>query len=294
MAKPHKFGSVHTGEKLDSLEKYLKAYSTALKDQGFHLIFFDAFAGTGDVKIGEDSPLLEAVDDYSPFIQGSAQRALQLGTAFDEYIFVEKSRKKANELNELKEAHPTIADRTSIKCADANDALLKFCAETNWVHSRAVVFLDPYGNQVKWTTIEAVAKTEAIDLWYLFPAGLGVHRQIGKDARVHPSHELSLDDLLGTKDWRTAFIEEQESPDLFGSHRERAKVATPRSITLFMIKRMREVFRGGVLDEWLPLGSRGIHMYSLVFAWANPSKKANLAGKLAAAVLRSKPRGRSK
>jgi three-Cys-motif partner protein len=156
------------------------------------------------------------------------------------------------------------------------------------------VFLDPYGNQVKWTTIEAIAKTAGIDLWYLFPAGLGVHRQIGKDAKVHASHEASLDELLGTSDWRNAFIEEQSSQDLFGARKDFAKIATPRSVTQFMIKRMREVFRGGVLDEWLPLGSQGNHMYSLLFAWANPSEKAQLAGKLAAAVLRSKRRGRTK
>jgi three-Cys-motif partner protein len=294
VARPHRFGSAHTSAKLDSLEKYLRAYSTALKNQGFRLIFFDAFAGTGDVQIGDDSTLLEGVDDYSPFIQGSTQRALRLGTAFDEYVFVEKDRKKAKELKALKDSHRDIADRISIQCDDANEALLKFCSETNWNNSRAVVFLDPYGNQVKWTTIEAIAKTQAIDLWYLFPAGLGVHRQIGKDARVHASHETSLDELLGTKDWRNAFIEEQETPDLFGSRTALSKVATPKSITQFMIQRMRGIFRGDVLDEWLPLGSRGIHMYSLIFAWANPSEKARLAGKLAAAVLGSKPRGRSK
>lgn len=57
---------------------------------------------------------------------------------------------------------------------------------------------------------------------------------------------------------------------------------------------MGQIFKGGVLDEWLPLGSRGIHMYSLVFAWANPREKAKLAGKLAKAVLGSVRRGRTK
>jgi three-Cys-motif partner protein len=147
---------------------------------------------------------------------------------------------------------------------------------------------------VKWTTIEAIAKTQAIDLWYLFPAGLGVHRQIGKDATIDPTHAASLDDLLGTKEWRRAFIEERSENDLFGARRDQIKTATPESITRFMIERMRPVFKGGVLDEWLPLGSNGIHMYSLIFAWANPSPKAKLAGKLAAAVLRSTRRGRPK
>lgn len=33
------------------------------------------------------------------------------------------------------------------------------------------MFLDPYGMQVDWATIEAIAKTKAIDLWILFPLG---------------------------------------------------------------------------------------------------------------------------
>jgi len=276
------------------LHEYLKAYSTALKNQGFRLLFFDAFAGTGDIQIGSEGLLLKGVDDYSPFIQGSAHRALQLGIAFDEYIFVEKSRAKAKALNALKDQYPSIADRISIRQADANDELLRFCAQTNWKKCRAAVFLDPYGNQVVWTTLEAIAATRAIDLWYLFPAGLGVHRQIGRNARVHPDHAASLDELLGTKDWRRSFIEEGDDEDLFGAIKARSKVATPESITLFMIERMRQIFKGGVLDEWLPLGSRGIHMYSLIFAWANPSERARLAGRLARAVLRSSRGGRSK
>jgi three-Cys-motif partner protein len=289
-----KFGSAHTEQKLGKLDEYLKAYSTALKHQKFRLTFFDAFAGTGDIQIAPEASLLEGIDDYSPFISGSAHRALQLGTAFDEYIFVEKSRSKSKALNELKIQYSKVADRISILCADANEELLKFCVRTDWNECRAVVFLDPYGNQVKWTTIEAVARTRAIDLWYLFPAGLGVHRQIGKNATVHASHESSLDDMFGTREWRNAFIEEQAGADLFGAVSGFAKVATPKSITLFMIERMRQIFKGGVLDEWMPLGSRGIHMYSLIFAWANPSEKAKLAGKLAKAVLRSSRRGRPK
>jgi three-Cys-motif partner protein len=124
MATKQRFGSEHTDQKLEKLEDYLKAFSTALKHQGFHLVFFDAFAGTGDIQIGSASELLESVEEYSPFIQGSAGRALQLGAAFDEYVFVEKSRAKANVLELLKQTYPTIADRISIRRADANEALL--------------------------------------------------------------------------------------------------------------------------------------------------------------------------
>ena len=179
------FAGPHTANKLDKLEAYLKAYLTVLKKQDFHTIYFDAFAGTGKAPISVSSePVLPLDDDATTFIVGSARRALDPDLSFSEYIFVEKGRAKAQELEDLKDAYPAKAERIKIENTDANSALRKFCTTRNWKKCRAVVFLDPFGNQVEWSTIEAVAATMAIDLWYLFPAGLGVHRQIGRDARV--------------------------------------------------------------------------------------------------------------
>ena len=59
-------------------------------------------------------------------------------------------------------------------------------------------------------------------------------------------------------------------------------------MTEFMIECMKPIFGDGVLADWLPLGGKGRHDYSLLFAWANPSPKAKLAAKLAAAVLKRK------
>lgn len=290
-----KFGGKHTEQKLVSLEEYLRAYTTALRSQGFRLVFFDGFAGTGDIEVGSGGASLFSGEDYRPFIEGSAQRALRLKESFDEYVFVEKSSSKVSELEALKVQFAEISDRIRIICGDSNIELKRFCADQNWARTRAVVFLDPFGNQVEWNTIVEVANTKAIDLWYLFPAGLGVHRQISRGGTVDKTHEASLDSLMGAADWRTEFISSDVSPDLFEVSRTvPRKTATPDSITRFMIKRMKGVFEGGVLDQWLPLGSRGVHMYSLIFAWANPSPKAKLAGKLAAAVLRSRAVGRAK
>jgi len=111
---PQRFGSAHTSNKLDKLERYLTTYSTALKNQDFRLIFFDAFAGTGQIQVSEAAPLLESITEYGPFIIGSTERALQLGKAFDEYIFVERSAQKVQRLAELKKKYPNVADRVSI------------------------------------------------------------------------------------------------------------------------------------------------------------------------------------
>lgn len=53
-----------------------------------------------------------------------------------------------------------------------------------------------------------------------------------------------------------------------------------------MIERMKTVFKGVVLDEWLPLGRGGSHWYSLLFACANPSSQAKqIAERVARAVM---------
>ncbi len=291
---PQRFGGAHTEQKLDKFEEYLDRFTTVLKHQPFQLIYFDAFAGTPDIDLGSpDLPLLPA-EDFREFLQGSSRRALKFGKKFAKYIFVEREEKNVAELESLKREYPDLANRIEIRCSDANAELAKFCSR--WPRmQRAVVFLDPFGNQVSWQTIEQIAATKAIDLWYLFPAGLGVYRQIGRTGKPHDTyHADSMDRLLGTKAWRTAFASSRETQDLFERRTEVKKTATPESITRFMIDRMKGVFAGGVLDEWLPLGSDGRHSYSLIFACANPDPKANtLALRLAKAVLRSKTRGRS-
>ena len=261
-------------------------------------IYVDAFAGTGTAPIAASSdPALPLDDDASEFIVGSARRALGLQLSFSEYIFVEKGRGRARELERLKAAFPEKASRIRIENADANAALQAICVKRDWKKCRAVFFLDPFGNQVEWNTIAAIARTQAVDLWYLFPAGLGVHRQISGKATFDRDKERSLTRLLGTSDWKQAFIAEEERPvDLFGhAGSTSVKAVTPASATRFMIERMKTVFKGGVLDEWLELGPRGHHSYSLLFACANPSPNANaLALKLAKAVLKSGKHGGTK
>jgi three-Cys-motif partner protein len=174
------FGGPHTAKKLERLEKYLRAFLTAFQNQSWaHTIYLDAFAGTGQVPMKKREGELPLGDDDQAFIMGSAKRALGLELKFNEYIFVEKSRKKSDELRaKLQSEYPDRAAQIVVHAADANTVIRELCACRDWRRCRAVVFLDPFGSQVDWKTIEAIASTRAIDLWYLFPAGLSVHRQI--------------------------------------------------------------------------------------------------------------------
>src|SRR5215831_10862235 len=148
---PQQFGGSHTEEKLDKLEEYLRVFTTVLKNQPFKLIYFDAFAGTPEIEVDPVvTPLL--VDDYRPFLEGSSRRALKFGKAFARYVFVDRRKGNVTELQALKADFPDLRDRIDIRHSEANAELEKFCS--NWPKSqRAVVFLDPFGNQVAWKTI---------------------------------------------------------------------------------------------------------------------------------------------
>ena len=273
MSKQSAFVGGHTLEKLDAVEKYLQAFQTALKKQKFHTVFFDAFAGTGDLPAQAAGQLLDGVVDPDQIAEGSARRALRIKPPFDEYIFVEQMKGKAAELLALKTDFNDLAPRISVIHGDANRAVADFCGSRDWARTRMVCFLDPFGNQVSFSTIEAVAKCN-IDLWYLFPAGIGVNRQISGDGTVVASAEPSLDRMYGTADWRTEFIQAKSVPTLFGDENVLEKNSSAEIATRFMIRRMKTVFGGRVLDSWLPLGRNGGHWYSLIFACGNPEPKA--------------------
>jgi three-Cys-motif partner protein len=186
--KPHRFGGDWTQTKLDVLKDYLAAYTKALKDkptpaQPFRKAYIDAFAGTGSRAARERSTSSEPGSLLFPdlaepapqkLLDGSAKLALQVEPRFDKYIFIERSPERCEQLETLKQEFPTLADDIDVQQGEANDVIQKLCAPLNaWKSRRAVLFLDPYGMQVEWKTIEAVAATKAIDLWLLVPLGWG-------------------------------------------------------------------------------------------------------------------------
>jgi three-Cys-motif partner protein len=284
------FAGMHTVEKLKVLENYLGAYQRVLKNTNFETVFFDAFAGTGEIPIDEAGGLFQDVEEADPFIEGSARRALGVKPPFARYIFVERSRGKAALLQNLRSDFPHLSARIRIERADANTAVEEFCKKEDWKRSRSVMFLDPFGNQVGWNTIEAIARTRAIDLWYLFPAHLGINRQISASGDFDMHKGASLDRALGTSEWREEFVARINRENLWGETEQVSfKQSTVDSVTRFMIKRMKAVFKGVVLDEWLPLGRGGSHWYSLIFACANPNAKATeIAERVARAVMTRK------
>ncbi len=291
MAKTQSFGGDWTEEKLIRIKKYLSAYTTALSKQPFRTAYIDAFAGTGYRQLRQERSPTEYMfpefieEDAQSFLQGSAQIALQTQPRFSKYFFIERDEGRFAELAKLKEAFPALAADIVLINADCNAYLQDLCLNRNWKHNRAVLFLDPFGMQVEWATIEAIASTQAIDLWVLFPLGVAVNRLLRRDGKIDTTLSRRLDRLFGTSDWFDAFYQTDVQQTLFGEEARLKKKANLEQIGRYFLARLKTTF-AGVAEEPLPLyNSRGNPLYILCFAAGNP-RAARLAVKIAQDILK--------
>ena len=286
-----KFGGVWTEEKLDGVRKYLTAYATIMRKQPFRFAYIDAFAGTGYRTLKESDNSTElmfpemAESEVQGFLDGSARVALEVEPQFDKYIFIEKDKNRFSELQKLNDDFPHLSDRIEIVQADGNTHVQKLCSY-DWLGTRrrAVLFLDPYGMEVKWQTIEAIANTKAIDLWLLFPLGVAVNRLLRKDSQIGDSIRKTLNEFFGTADWFDEFYNEEDA-SLFENSSKLSKVADWDAIENYFIERLDSIFVK-VADNPLRLyNSHNNPLYLLCFAAGNP-KGASTAVRIAQDILR--------
>ncbi|MBC8179894.1 three-Cys-motif partner protein TcmP, partial [candidate division KSB1 bacterium] len=226
---------------------------------------------------------IKEIETYS---KGSARIALEIKPEFDKYIFIEKSKKHFTELFKLKEEFIDKEKKIDLINTDANSWLIDRCNNYKWQNNRAVLFLDPYGMQVNWETVKAIANTEAIDLWYLFPLGIGVNRLLKKDAgKIPASWEIKLDSILGTNEWKEAFYYETQATTFFGNETKIIKDADFNKISKFIVKRLKSIFASVAEKPLLLRNSRNNPLYLLCFASGNP-RGAKTAKKIAQDILK--------
>ena len=260
-----KFGGSWTNKKLDSLKQYVLAYEKVMENQKFKLLYIDAFAGSGYRKVKKDeSPI-------GDFQKGSPLIILENTQRFDEYIFIEKDPDIFQTLKQIEDQFSS--KNLTFENEDANVCIKKLCETTNWTNHRAVLFLDPFAMEVEWDIIKAIAQTQAIDLWILFPA-MAVNRLLCRDGKIPEKLCKKLDKTLGTAEWREAFYQEKQQLSLFDKNSEIEKVASFEDIKRFYLDRLKTVFPGVTYNP-LPLkNSKGSILFYLYFAVSNPRGKS--------------------
>jgi three-Cys-motif partner protein len=208
----HAFGGEWTETKLRIVEAYAKSFQTALKNQQFETWYIDPFAGsgervqkmlTGDLMQGR--PLEEELVTFS----GSARRALEITPPFAHYRFADTKPAHIEALQSLKSEY---AERDiKIFPGDGNECIRKILSNKLWCghqsawKQRGMVFLDPYGMNVNWETLQQIAATQRLDVWFLF-AAKAVRQQLGPSLEsVDAGKAGALDRFFGEPSWREEF-----------------------------------------------------------------------------------------
>ena len=265
LAEPkNRWGGEWTREKLDILERYLDAYTTALKNQSFKLMYVDAFAGTGHVE------LVKYDSDAIEFIQGSAVRAAHIDDRqFDRLVFVEKDPGRCAKLLEtLKEKHHRRDIR--IENADANGFLRNLQPEPDWNQWRGVLFLDPFATEVEWSTIERIAGFNALDTWILFPTR-AIVGMLPKSKRPDDKWVDRLTTVFGDDSWRRLYREKQT---LFGDVEYERTPGVTGLLDIYKNK-LAQAFGNRFLRQSRTLkNSKNAPLFEFLFCVGSPRPKA--------------------
>lgn len=268
------FGGPWTILKLDVIEDYLRSFTTALKNFQFTRIYIDAFAGSGDFSLKPaDVPLLESrrqLDVYA----GSARRALAISPPFERLYFIDADRRNVQALQKLADADE--AKRAVVAHGDANTEVLKICDATNWRRTRGVLFLDPFGNEVEWATLEKIATRTKLDVWYLFPlSSLYRNAPLDRDKLTNDKRATTTK-ILGTSEWEEAFYSAPPAPDTLFDLPGVSKLQRTLNVDgmeAFVKRRLESVFPL-VLGPKRLYGPTKAPLFSLFFALSNDSPKA--------------------
>jgi three-Cys-motif partner protein len=271
------FGGRWTEQKLEAIEKYLPAYTTILTKspaaQYLKTMYVDAFAGTGKMEFVEPDQESLFTAEEEAYLSGSARRALSTRPEFNKYIFVDNNTAKRKHLERLKQDFPDKSTRIEVHTEDANSFLLRLCATTDWSKWRAVVFLDPFAMSVPWSTVEAIAATKAIDLWYLFPCG-AFNRLLTRKGKPPAKWSEALTRICGTTEWESRFYQQSQQEDLFGRMASEEKVTGFEGINNFFHERLQSVFTRVAAKPLVLVNSRKVPIFMLFFAAGNPKGSA--------------------
>ena len=184
-------------DKLSMLEQYLAAYVNLLSTEklkefcsDFHYI--DAFAGA-----------TEHIDkETGEYVDGSPRVALKVQPPFFSYTFIEKNRNKVKKVLE-----PLVSEfpnqNINILYGDCNkkllDDILPAFPPRKSKSKLGFIFLDPYGTNLEWNTVEAIGKAGVFDI-FINLSVMGVTRQSPSSPPPVDVHER-ISCFMGGDEW---------------------------------------------------------------------------------------------
>jgi three-Cys-motif partner protein len=235
--------------------------------------YVDGFAGAGEARIR----------GHELRVKGSPRIALDVEHPFDHYWFIEMNRSRRAQLENLSTEYSE--QRIRVLDGDCNEAITeKVTPVVRREHkSRGFVFLDPFGMNLHWKTIEAVAKTHALETIINLPTMAmcrgGLPNAVDGLTQAHVER---MGRLWGSSEWKECFYESR--PGLWGPHTVKAGPSGASKIGANYKERLQTVFPF-VSDPLVVHNTKGAPIYCLLFAGPNET-----GWKIAGQVLRKASR----
>ncbi|HEY7119262.1 MAG TPA: three-Cys-motif partner protein TcmP [Tepidisphaeraceae bacterium] len=276
-------------QKHQLLGGYLEARRLVMKEQAWcrddHYI--DAFAGSGN-------PVLNDAEELR-YIAGSPRVALGLQNPFSTYTFIEMETWRVDQLKLLKSEFPE--RRISVVQGDCNRVIVeKVTPRIRREHfNRGFVFLDPFGVNLAWDTIAAIAETQALEIFLNFPT-MGLNRAAlhNDPDSLDPDKIEKMNRVWGSEDWRNRLYTRKLG--LFGVHEVKIEpTSAERLARLFVEHRLSTVFPH-VTDPIPMYNSYGAPIYCLIFAGHNETGAriaSHILGRQSRQPIPSRPRRRT-
>ncbi|MEO5996349.1 MAG: three-Cys-motif partner protein TcmP [Chitinophagaceae bacterium] len=185
----NQFGGSWTDQKMKIVVDYAKAYLTIMSAQNWaKTIYFDGFAGSGIIK----------EEDGEQMKRGTALQIMDINDPkpFDIYYFVESNEEFKSTLEKhVKDNYP--GRKAYVVKGDCNNKLKDLATFLFKNKSyRALVFIDPYGREIQWSSIELLNEL-GVDLWILVATGMGANRLLKIDGDISEVWYKALKTFLG-------------------------------------------------------------------------------------------------
>ncbi len=243
--------------KLELLGKYLDAYTKIMKGQawcssGYHYI--DAFAGSGKPR----------ARDEERYVDGSPRVALTIAHPFSSYTFIEKSAWRVQRLTDLQREFPDREIR--VREGDCNQIITaEIVPKIRFeLFNRGLIFLDPFGMEVEWATMQHIAETRALEVFVNFPV-MALNRTVlpNDPNRITEAQQERMNRFWGSPDWRPEIYPEVQT--LFGSEPMKELPTSANRLGRLYMKRLQQIFPF-VTEPLSMTNSRNAPLYCLIFA----------------------------
>ena len=249
-------------EKLELLGKYLAAYLKILTNQSWcqGYEYIDAFAGTGKPK----------TRDEQNFIDGSPRIAINLSPPFTQYHFIEQTDWRVEKLQKVHKEFPSHS--IAIYHGDCNRILREqILPQMSYASKkRAIAFIDPFGMQFQWQTMENLAAIKTVEIVLNFPV-MAINRGVLRKnpQMISEVARIRLREFWGTDDWMIDLYEDEQT--LFGPRQVKRHLSGKEVGHVFK-KRLEEIFPH-CSNPILMSNSKNAPLYCLIFAGHNANGK---------------------